>query len=276
MKHSFEEYFLPLSAWLAHCYNNKPVIVGLNGAQGSGKSTLAKVIALILEKGFNKSVLSLSIDDLYKTREQRLLMSKTVHPLFITRGVPGTHDVLSGIQLFSRLKTGEKGIAVPAFDKAVDDRVSEKCWHIQQEAVDIVIFEGWCVGSQAQTEDELQIPVNELERTEDPAMIWRSFANNQLKGIYRDLFSLIDILIMLRAPDFGSVIEWRNLQESKLRSLSSGLSAENNKVMGKTELERFVMHYERITRATLDEMPSRADIVLNLNKQHFIESVHVK
>ena len=34
-----------------------------------------------------------SIDDFYKTKIDRLRMSKKKHPLFITRGVPGTHDL---------------------------------------------------------------------------------------------------------------------------------------------------------------------------------------
>jgi D-glycerate 3-kinase len=35
--------------------------------------------------------------------------------------------------------------------------------------------------------------------------------------------------------------------------------------MGEARLDRFVQHYERLTRHILAEMPGRADLVLNLS-----------
>ncbi len=35
----------------------------------------------------------LSIDDYYLSKIERLRISQKVHPLLITRGVPGTHDI---------------------------------------------------------------------------------------------------------------------------------------------------------------------------------------
>ena len=47
---------------------------------------------IILEEKFNLNTVYFSIDDFYKTLKMRKLMSKKVNKLFLTRGVPGTHD----------------------------------------------------------------------------------------------------------------------------------------------------------------------------------------
>ncbi len=78
---------------------SKSLVVGINGAQGSGKSTLSELIKIILSEEYGLSVVVISIDDLYKTRSERQQMANDVHPLFATRGVPGTHDVELGINL---------------------------------------------------------------------------------------------------------------------------------------------------------------------------------
>jgi len=40
-------------------------------------------------------------------------------------------------------------------------------------------------------------------------------------------------------------------------------------------VDRFVMHYERLTRHILAEMPGRADIVLDLDESHSAARVHI-
>ena len=37
----------------------------------------------------------LSIDDYYFSKKKRIKLSKKIHPLLITRGVPGTHDIVA-------------------------------------------------------------------------------------------------------------------------------------------------------------------------------------
>ena len=77
---------------------NKPLIIGINGAQGSGKSTLADYIkSYMCAEGH--SAVSLSLDDFYLTREERFQLSRDTHPLLATRGVPGTHDTALAINL---------------------------------------------------------------------------------------------------------------------------------------------------------------------------------
>ena len=270
----FKAFYLPLSNWLAGQHQHQTLVIGINGAQGSGKSTLTKILARLLEQGFAKHVVSLSIDDLYKTREQRQQMAETIHPLFMTRGVPGTHDVEMGLELFKKLKTTQQQqLLLPRFNKAVDDRYQQESWNLINTPVDIILFEGWCVGAIAEDENALITPINQLEATEDPQHCWRQYVNQQLNGPYQTLFSQIDLLIMLQVPDMKQVYQWRALQEQKLAAIES---ESKQHIMSRAQMERFIMHYERITRATLNEMPSRADLVIKLNEAHRVSKVNVR
>lgn len=266
--------YTPICAWLARQQKDKPLVLGINGSQGSGKSTLTHILGDLLEQGFNKKVVSFSIDDLYKTREQRKQLAETVHPLFQTRGVPGTHDAELGIEIIRQLlDKRSKEIRIPVFEKSIDDRLPETNWTQITGACDIIIFEGWCVGSAPQNKNELADPINILEENEDPEAIWRKYVNQQLQGVYNELYSHIDILLMLKIPDFNKVFEWRKLQEKKLRKSLVNSSEIEDKTMSDSEIERFIMHYERITRHTLSEMPERSDIVFELGNNHHVKNV---
>lgn len=257
---NYASIYLPLAQWLNQQHAQGKRIIGINGAQGSGKSTLCKLLALLLQQGFGKSVAVLSLDDFYLTHAQRRELAKCVHPLLQTRGVPGTHDVALAIEVLSALKSG-KPVKLPRFDKAQDDRVAEMMWQMIDHPVDIVLFEGWCVGALPQSSVQLQQPVNELEWQEDAQGIWRQYVNARLATGYQDLFALLDALVMLKVPSFTRVYEWRALQESKLQQ-----------GMSDAQLRRFVMHYERLTRYMLDELPQRADCVLQIGDDHQISA----
>ena len=70
----------------------RPVIIGLHGCQGSGKTTLADYLRTSLTKR-GIPACSISLDDFYLTKQQRIQLAEDVHPMFRTRGVPGTHDI---------------------------------------------------------------------------------------------------------------------------------------------------------------------------------------
>ena len=90
-----KNFYLPLSQWIYSIYkkDNRIKIIGLSGGQGSGKSTITGILKFIFKKKYSLNLCCFSIDDFYKTKSERRKMSKKIHPLFLTRGVPGTHDL---------------------------------------------------------------------------------------------------------------------------------------------------------------------------------------
>ena len=262
-------YYLPMATWVAQHADERTLVLGLSGAQGTGKSTLARLLRLLLARLYGMRVAILSLDDLYLTAAERLHLAERFHPLLATRGVPGTHDVSLGLRTIRALREG-KPLALPRFDKSRDDREPVASWPRWEGPCDVVVFEGWCIGARAQRPHELEEPVNELERLGDASGNWRYYVNRELVGHYQTLFSEIDLLMMLRPPDFAHVIEWRQAQEARLRDRSSG-----SEVMSPSDVERFVMHFERLTRFMWEEMPDRADSVVYLGGDHQPETVHL-
>ena len=232
-------------------------IVGIAGAQGSGKSTLAIAIKNRMDAEHVPTAL-LSIDDLYLTKAERVALARDVHPLQRTRGVPGTHDISLGLELIAALEQGE-AVALPRFDKGTDDRLPSARWDRAPAGTRLLLLEGWCVGARPQRADALNTPINALEREEDAGARWRRYVNAALAGPYQRLFDRIDRLIFLAAPDFSVVEQWRGEQEQTLRAVGQG--------MDDATLTRFIQHYERITRHMLDDMPHRADMLIQLNTQ---------
>jgi len=268
--------YFPLAAWVRRQKSADPLILGVNGAQGSGKSTLCDFVQLVLREAYGFNVAGFSIDDIYKTRADRERLAREVHPLLLTRGVPGTHDVELGLHTLRALKTADPDTLtpLPAFDKACDDRKPVAEWPVTRGRPDIVIFEGWCVGTRPQPDTALDVPINELEKNEDSNGAWRRYVNDQLKGDYAILFGELNRLIMLKVPGMDSVFEWRSLQEQKLAEKTGPKG--RHRLMDTATLRRFIMHYERLTRHTLDEMPSRADLTLYLDENHHFTHVHIK
>ena len=267
-------HYLPLAEQIIQWKNHQktPLVVGINGAQGTGKSTLSKVVSVALEQEHQCQTAVVSIDDLYHTKATRAELAQTVHPLMTTRGVPGTHDTNLGIQLLLDLKAGKK-VPIPSFDKSTDDRRPESDWIIPPEPVDVIIFEGWCIGAIAQETAKLDHPINQLEKADDPDARWRSYVNAQLSGVYSELFAYLDRLVMLKAPDFECVHEWRSEQERKLHASIQKKNIHPDQASGlmtEDQITRFIMHYERLTRWMFSEMPQRADILFKLTKNHTI------
>jgi D-glycerate 3-kinase len=241
---------------LAGWHLSRPLVVGLCGAQGSGKSTVSAALAARFE-----GAVTFSIDDLYLGRAARADLARRIHPLLATRGVPGTHDPGLGSEVLCALMRGES-VALPRFDKANDDRVPHEDWPVAEAGCKLVIFEGWCVGARPQAAQDLIDPVNRLEAEEDRDGTWRRFVNDELGGTYQQLFDCIDMLVLLAAPNWATVLGWRIEQEHALRAANPDGSA----LMDDDGVVRFVSHCERLTRHILAEMPERADLGLRLNE----------
>ncbi len=258
-------YYLPICEKIFKKLSKKRIkIIGLTGGQGAGKSTITQIIKLIFEIKYNFNVAFFSIDDFYKTLRERETLSKKVHPMFKTRGVPGTHDTKLLSKIFNDLsKKNFKPVYVPRFDKSIDDRFQKSKWQKISKKPDLIIFEGWCVGAKAQTKKQLLKPINILEKNNDSKLVWRTKVNNELNNNYRKIFSKIDCLIFLKVPNFECVYKWRLLQENKLKLTSKG-----KKIMSPKQVREFIMYYERITKQMLEDLSKNAYAVLSLDKKH--------
>lgn len=271
-----ESYYLPLCDWVYAALESKrvssaqPLVLGINGAQGTGKSTLADFIAGFLSAAQLKEVAVLSIDDFYLSRADRKRLAQEVHPLLATRGVPGTHDLPLASETLDALIEGQEKVALPRFDKSIDDRAPEGEWLVTSAAVDLVIFEGWCVGSVPESTLSLREPINALEQVEDVRGDWRNYVNNCLAGDYQKLFSMLDHLVLLKAPDFECVYKWRLEQEQKL---ADKVGADAEGIMDEQQIARFIQHYERLTRHNLHVLPQEADLVLTLDRDHQVKGL---
>ncbi len=244
--------------------DKSPFFIGINGCQGSGKSTLSKFLAEYLQHKYNLSVVVLSLDDFYLSKAKRQLLAETIHPLFQTRGVPGTHDIKRLKEVLLGLKKINEDnlvINLPRFDKAQDDVIplSDKV----TSKVDIVLFEGWCWGVCAQGIDTLNMPINKLEEIKDSKAIWRSEVNKILRQDYQPLYGLMDMWLMLKAPNFDNVYQWRLEQEEKLRK-----TIDNKKrcdgLMSFSEIDEFIQFFQRLTIHSLNSLPSKVDILFEL------------
>ncbi len=259
-EHAFEEADALIAAVaLAERHRlGRPILVGLSGAQGSGKSTTAMRLAARLRRD-GLTVCVVSIDDFYRTRAERAALGRDIHPLLQTRGVPGTHDVALAFRTIDRLLHGSEPVAAPVFNKLGDDRAPQDEWPSYPAPLDMVLLEGWCVGARPMPEHELDRPINALEHQEDGEGRWRRHVNTALRGEYRELFDRIDLLVLIRAPDFEKVHAWRSEQEAELFNASD----RSRPAMDEAAIARFIAHYERLTRWILIDEP--ADIVIDID-----------
>lgn len=272
------DVWLPLASEIAqraqsHRHSHhQAAIIGIHGGQGSGKSTLSNALARLYQAAFGWQVAVISIDDLYLSKAERQRLARDIHPLLATRGVPGTHDVHAGITLFEQLRQLQPGqsLSYPAFDKIRDDRCPAAQWHSVRGPLDLILFEGWCVGCRPQPQSQLLTPVNALERTEDPDGRWRHWVNRQLAGDYQNWFSQINWLLTLQVPGMQAVQQWRSQQEQDNRRASHTPDAGLNE----QQLQRFIQHYQRLTEHALQTMPDNANLVLQLNSDHQVADIH--
>jgi len=269
---NLKKNYIPISFWIEKKYKEKgkTLFLGLSGGQGSGKTTITGILKIILNKFFKRNVRVTSIDHFYKTLNERNMMSKQIHRLFKTRGVPGTHDIKLVNFFFNNMKKNKfKAFKIPKFDKSTDDRMKNKYWPKISKKPEIVILEGWCVGAKPQSNSLIKKPVNILERKEDRRLIWRKHVNEKLKKEYKKVFSMIDHLIFLKVPSFDMVFKWRLLQEEKLKKRSQL----NKKIMTYNQIKRFIMFYQRITLQMLKDLSKSASVVMLLKKNHEIKKI---
>lgn len=232
-------------------------VYGISGLQGTGKSTLAaQLVDAAAAHGLR--AVAVSVDDFYLDLPERQRLARDVHLLLATRGPPGTHDLPLACATIDALRDRRR-TRLPAFDKLGDRRVPSGQWREAGE-FDLVVFEGWFLGTPAEPADALRAPLNALERDEDADGTWRHHCNDALARDYPPLWRRIDRLLFLQPPGFDIVPEWRWQQEQSLQArdpLRPGMT--------RAQVERFVQHYERVSRQALQTLPAIASVIVRLD-----------
>ncbi len=260
----FGNLWLPLAIKLAESRQKltRPLIQGILGGQGTGKTTLCRVLCLILER-LGYRTISISIDDLYKTYQDRQILQKQ-DPRLIWRGPPGTHDIDLGLEVLDKLCSPERynSIQVPRFDKSAWGGAGERTEPEIIESADIVLFEGWFMGVQPIDPtifDNLILPPIETDCD-------RKFAtdtNERLKD-YLPLWSKLDKLIVLYPTDYHLSLQWRLQAEQEM--LATGKSG-----MTESQIHDFVKYFWKALHPELFITPltrnsNCTDLVIEINQ----------
>lgn len=263
--------WLPLALQLADNRQalNRPLIQGILGGQGTGKTTLAAILKLILlHLGY--TVLTLSLDDLYKTFADRQRLQQQDRRL-IWRGPPGTHDIDLGIAVLDQLRQPLLvPVAVPRFDKSACGGAGDRTNPEIIAGADIVLFEGWFVGA---------MPINSpdiFDRAPAPILTEsdRLFARDMNDALrdYLPLWQRLDRLMVLYPVDYRLSVQWRRQAEQKMRA--SGKSG-----MSDAEIEDFVkyfwkaLHPELFIKPLVNN-PEWVDLVIEVKADHSAGAVY--
>jgi len=245
---------------------DRPPLIAIVGAQGSGKTTLARAAA----ERFGAA--QISIDDVYLTRAEREAMAREVHPLFVTRGPPGTHDLGLLQQLIDTLSAAgpDDETLIPDFDKRGDDRRPVADWRVFQGRPSAILIDAWCLGALPEEAAALAVPVNSLETDQDPDGGWRRAVNGFVGGPYADFVARFDAVLFLSAPSFDVVLDWRCQQEADLL----GIAPADLPPAERVRLAGFIQYFERITRRMLDG-GVKAGVIVKLDRNHLPGSMGV-
>ncbi|MFH7027873.1 MAG: glycerate kinase [Heteroscytonema crispum UTEX LB 1556] len=262
------DLWLPLGIKLASHRQKlgRPLIQGILGGQGTGKTTMCGVLTLILQQ-LGYRALSLSLDDLYKTYSDRLILQQQ-DPRLIWRGPPGTHDIDLGLTVLDKIRQLNNPVAVPRFDKSAYQGAGDRANPDIVEGIDIVLFEGWFVGVRPIDIAAFGTPPPPIITESD-----KKFArdmNHQL-GDYLPLWERLDSLIVLHPSDYRYSLEWRKQAERQM--IATGKSG-----MSEIEIEQFVYYFWRSLHPQLFIEPliksTAVDLVIEINSDHSFGTVY--
>lgn len=259
--------WLPLAQQLVDIKQalQRPLIQGILGGQGTGKTTLAALLQIIFEH-LSCSTLCLSLDDLYKTYEERCYLRQQ-DPRLVWRGPPGTHDINMGIAVLEQLRC-QQSVAVPRFDKSAWGGEGDRTTPELVTGIDIVLFEGWFVGVRPINPDAFTLApppiVSEAER------IFARDMNANLQE-YHKLWEMLDRLILLYPLDYRLSQQWRRQAEQPRRATGDGMSDQ--------QIDRFVEYFWKALHPELFIQPllkqsEWVDLVIEVQSDHSFGAVY--
>lgn len=251
--------WIPLALQLIeqHKARKFPLVQGILGGQGTGKTTLTAVLTLIL-RHLGYGVARLSLDDLYKTYADRLLLTDA---RLRWRGPPGTHDIDLGIATLQQIRRGET-TPLPRFDKSAHNGLGDRTQPEWVTDVQIVLFEGWFVGLR---------PIDPQAFDTAPAPIVtaadRAFARdcNVRLGDYLPLWQH-DRLIVLLPVDYRLSQQWRRQAEQQMKA--AGQSGMTDRA-----IDEFVVYFWQALHPSLFlppllHDPTAVNLVVEINPDH--------
>ncbi|MEH1943165.1 MAG: glycerate kinase [Nostoc sp.] len=263
------DLWLPLGIKLASQRQQlgRPLIQGILGGQGTGKTTMCKILSLILDR-LGYQTVSLSLDDLYKTYSDRLLLTQQ-DPRLIWRGPPGTHDIDLGLNVLDRIRQLQSPVMVPRFDKSAFGGAGDRTNPEMVTNVDIVLFEGWFVGVRPIDPNVFDTAPPPIVTDED-----RAFARdlNFRLHDYLPLWERLDSLILLYPSDYRCSLEWRKQAEQQM--IAAGKSGMSN-----AEIEQFVNYFWRSLHPELFIKPlvkdaTAVDLVIEIHSDRSFGEVY--
>ena len=154
-----------LSILLCHQTAFQSVVHSCFKPAGSNHVQASSLADTVRSAPHNIPTVVLSIDDFYLKHDDQLTLARSHpdNPLIQHRGQPSTHDIPLAESVFSRLKSNLP-VKLPQYDKSrfngLGDRADEAEWKEgnvdASNKIQIVIFEGWCVGFMALPDKEVR------------------------------------------------------------------------------------------------------------------------
>jgi len=246
------QYYIPVYNWIRRFRDKidkrSTLVVGISAPQGCGKTTLSEQLKSMLHASGSTCV-SISIDDFYLTgsEQEQLAQNFQRNSLLRLRGNPGSHDLKLGKKTLDDLKRVTYGehCQIPRYDKSLrdgkGDRLPPEKWSLVYGPVDVILFEGWCLGFQPlpETSPELDAEGDSLRQV------------NSFLRKYSQWHDMCDIWLVIKALDINYVFDWRLEAERKMRELcGQGMSDE--------QVSDFVQRFMPAYRAYLPNLHSQS------------------
>ncbi|KAI9352777.1 hypothetical protein BDR26DRAFT_797195, partial [Obelidium mucronatum] len=253
--------------------------------QGAGKTTLTAKLIQNLGDGYQLKAVCFSLDDLYLTfaEQNNLALGNPSNPLLEFRGNPGTHDLSLGVKVFESL-FGKTGLTeIPRYEKSLNngrgDRLPNEKWTRVELPVDVILFEGWCLGFK---------PVLDVERVKMLTVgskFGPDFANFSVEnmmavqdrvGELAMLHQYIDCFVHICAKDIGFVYNWRQQQEDSMRvklgDAKAGLTCSQLRDFISRFMPQYLIGLPRLESQGFFEQPNGCHLKVVIDKDRTVIS----